>query len=533
MYRFAFTASAFVLALAIASPAVAQERPAGLAGSGVDPSGRANSPERPIGFAAAVPAGAVLAIPVMAPLDVARAAPGLPAGTAAAIQQAATVLAWTPEDGNQLRLSSIAGHPLILLVGLKPGGTQPTAPELNEAGGRIAQALRDVPHPVAILAGGLPAGSAVALALGASLGQYRYDRLKSAAKAPPAQPFSIVAPDAEAMAARWARDEAHLADAIRFSRDLVSAPANLVHPESFVDATRQAFRGIPNVSIEVLDEAQMRRLNMGAILSVSQGSRRPARLMLVRYRGAGDQAPLALVGKGITFDTGGISIKPASGMWRMKYDMSGAARVTGAVLAAARRQAPVNVIAVAALAENMPGGNATRPGDVVRTFGGQTMEIINTDAEGRVVLADANQYVARQDRPAAIVNMATLTGAAAAALGDQYAALFAREPALGARVEAAARASGDAVWPLPLNPAYARLIRSEIADVRNSTEGTGPGASLGAHFIGHFTPEAIPWAHLDIAGVAWRTQATAIDPAGASAWGVRLLDQLVRSYERR
>lgn len=525
--------TALALALAIAPPAAAQERAAGLVGSGVDPATRANSAERPIGFASAVPAGVALAIPVTAPLDVARAAPGLPPATAAAIQQAASALAWRPDDGNQLRLSAIGGHPLVLLVGLKPGGPQPTAPELNDAGGRIAQAIRDLPHQVAILAGGLPAGSGVALALGASMGQYRYDRLQSAAKAPPAAPITIVSPDADAMAGKWARDEAHLADAVRFARDLVTAPANVIHPESFVEATRQAFRGLPNVSIEVLDEAQMRRLNMGAILSVSQGSRRPARLMLVRYRGAGTEAPLALVGKGITFDSGGISIKPANGMWRMKYDMSGAARVIGAALAAARRQAPVNVVAVAALAENMPDGNATRPGDVVRSFGGQTMEIVNTDAEGRVVLADANQYVAARDRPAAIVNMATLTGAAAAALGDQYAALFAREPALGARIEAAARASGDPVWPLPLNPAHARLIRSEIADVRNSTEGTGPGASLGAHFIGHFTPENIPWAHLDIAGVAWRTQPTAIDPAGASAWGVRLLDQLVRSYERR
>lgn len=522
-----------ILLAALPSPLLAQDRPAGLVGSGVEPSARANSQERPIGFATSVPAGAALAIPLGAPLDVARAAPELPAATAAAIQQAATAVGWTPDEGNQLRLTSIGGHPLVVLVGLKPAGPVPTAPELNDAGGRIAQAMREVPHPVAILAGGLAEGSAAPLALGASLGQYRFDRLKSAAKAPPAQPITLVSRDAPQMASQWARDGVHVADAVRFARDLVSAPANLVYPESFVESTRQAFRGIPNVSIEVLDEAQMRRLGMGAILSVSQGSRRPARLLLVRYRGAGNEAPIALVGKGITFDTGGISIKPANGMWRMKYDMSGAARVTAAVLAAARRQAPVNVIAVAALAENMPGGNATRPGDVVRSFGGQTMEIINTDAEGRVALADANQYVARQDRPAAIVNMATLTGAAAAALGDQFAALFARDAALGSRIEAAARASGDAVWPLPLHPAYARLIRSDIADVRNSTEGTGPGASLGAHFIGHFTPESIPWAHLDIAGVAWRTQGTAIDPPGASAWGVRLLDQLVRSYERR
>jgi leucyl aminopeptidase len=253
--------------------------------------------------------------------------------------------------------------------------------------------------------------------------------------------------------------------------------------------------------------------------------------LVVRYRGAGDALPIALVGKGITFDTGGISIKPGEGMWRMKYDMSGAARVVGATLATAMRRAPVNVTAVAALAENMPGDNATRPGDVVRTMNGQTMEIISTDAEGRVVLADANQYAAR-DKPAAIVNMATLTGSAAAALGDQYGALFARDEALARRIETAATASGDAVWRLPLHPAYAKLIKSDIADVKNSVEGRGPGASIGAHFIEHFTPKPIPWAHLDIAGVAWRLSATdGVDPQGASAYGVRLLHELVRSYE--
>jgi leucyl aminopeptidase len=218
----------------------------------------------------------------------------------------------------------------------------------------------------------------------------------------------------------------------------------------------------------------------------------------------------------------------------MKYDMSGAARVMAATLAAARRGAPVNVTAIAALAENMPDGNATRPGDVVRTMGGKTIEIINTDAEGRVVLADANQLAAR-DRPAAIVNMATLTGSAGAALGDQYAALFARDEALGRRIETAAATSGDGVWRLPLHPAYARLVRSDIADVKNSTEGaSGPGASLGAHFIEAFTPAGIPWAHLDIAGVAWRQASTpGVDPQGASAYGVRLLHELLRSYEQR
>jgi leucyl aminopeptidase len=220
-------------------------------------------------------------------------------------------------------------------------------------------------------------------------------------------------------------------------------------------------------------------------------------------------------------------------MWRMKYDMSGAARVMGAALATARRGAAVNLVAVAALAENMPDANATRPGDVVRTMNGQTMEIINTDAEGRVVLADANQYVARQDRPQAIINMATLTASAAAAFGPEFAAMFAREEGLATRLDAASRASGDAIWRLPLHPNYATRIRSKIADVMNATEGAQAGASLGAHFIEFFTPKDIPWAHLDIAGVAWRMSSTPVDPEGASAFGVRLLHELVRGYEAR
>ncbi len=526
-------ALALPLSLALAPLAHAQERGPGFAGSGVDPSDRQNSAERPIGFATSMVAGSALVIPVSAPLDIARAAPGLDPTVAAAIQQAAEGLRFRPEHLSSLRLAGVGGHPIVLLIGLRPTGASPSQAELNDIGGAALQQLRDAPVPVSIIASGLPQGSAPALALGAALGQYRYDRLKSGVTPPPAQPVTIVSPDSAAAGATWNADTRHVADAVRFARDLTAAPANILYPESFVAEARNAFRNIPNVSIEVLDEAAMRRLGMGGILSVSQGSVRPARILIVRYRGAGSAPPLALVGKGITFDTGGISIKPSAGMWRMKYDMAGAARVTAAVLAAARRRAPVNVIAVAALAENMPGHNATRPGDVVRAMNGQTMEIVNTDAEGRVVLADANQYVIRQDRPAALVNMATLTGAATTAVGPEFAAFFARDEALGQRVEAAARQSGDAVWRLPLHPSYARLLRSDIADVRNSVEGGAPGASLGAHFIAHFTDEATPWAHIDIAPVAWRMAPTAVDPAGASAFGVRLLDELVRGFERQ
>lgn len=521
-------AAALLLAASPLLPAPA----ASATGTLVAPSTVPNSAPRPIRFADGPASGGTLALVVSG--DLASATSGLPAALGAAVRDGAAAAGFEGRPDQTLTLVNSAGHARIRLYG---ADRALSAARLQELGGRIGQDTREDRGPVSVMLAGATGDGADALAelaTGFGLGAYRFDRYRTQGRRlPPTDPATFVGTGAAASEARFRAEGAHLVEAVTFARDLVSEPANVIYPESFVERVREAFRGVPGTAIEVLDVPAMQKLGMGGILSVGQGSRRPPRMLVVRYRGAGDAAPVALVGKGITFDSGGISIKPAAGMWRMKYDMSGAARVMGATLAAARRGAAVNVTAIAALAENMPDGNATRPGDVVRTMGGQTIEIINTDAEGRVVLADANLYAAR-DRPAAIVNMATLTGSAAAALGDQYAALFARDEALGRRIEAAAAASGDAVWRLPLHPAYARLVRSDIADVRNSTEGTGPGASLGAHFIEAFTPADIPWAHLDIAGVAWRTAPTqGVDPQGASAWGVRLLHELVRGYERR
>jgi leucyl aminopeptidase len=526
--------AALLLATSImAAPAFAQERPAGLVGSGVSPSSAENSAQRPIRFSATPPTGAALIIPVVAPLSVARAAPGLSAESAEAIQLAATAARFEPGAGKTLKLHGVAGLPTVLLVGMKPAGATPGPNELADAAGTAIQALRDEPNDITIAAGGLPAGSARSLALGASLGQYRYDRLKSPAKAPPQNPITIVSPDAATQGAAFAADEAHLAEATRFTRDLVTMPANTLYPERFVEMARQAFAGVPNIRITVLDEAQMRQMNMGSILSVSQGSRRPARMLAIEYRGAGNAAPVALVGKGITFDTGGISIKPNAGMWEMKGDMSGAAAVTGAVLAVAKRGATANVVAIAALAENMPGGNASRPGDVVRTMNGQTIEIWSTDAEGRLVLADANQWAIRQFQPTAVVNIATLTGSIIQALGSDFAGLFARNEDLATRLSAAGTASSEVLWRMPLIPVYQERMASEIADIKNSSGGPGPGAGLGAHFIQFLTPGPTPWAHIDMAGVDRAESALPTVPKGPRGFGVRLLDQFVRSYEPR
>jgi leucyl aminopeptidase len=514
----------------LASTAMAQERPDGLAGTGVAASTRANSAERPIGFAASVPAGAALVIPVAAPIDVAKAAPGLDAATAAAVQKAAAAARFEAKPLSTLKLHDIGGHPTLLLVGVEPGLTaKETA--LADMGGKAIQALRDEPHPVAILAGGLPAGSAPYVAYGAALGQYRYDRLKSAAKALPANPVTVVTPETGA-ARDYAEDLAHLASSVRFARDLVTAPAAELYPESFVAAVQRELKGVPNVRVTVLDEAQMRALGMGSLLGVGQGSRRPSRLLAIEYRGGGDAAPIAMVGKGITFDSGGISLKPGAGMWEMKGDMSGAAAVMGATIAAAKRGAKANVVGVAALSENMPGGNAQRPGDVVRTMNGQTIEVINTDAEGRLVLADANQWTIRQYRPAGVVNIATLTGAIVAALGEEYSGLFARDEALAQKLMAGGARTGEELWRMPLHPSYAEDMESEIADIRNSKEGGRAGAGTAAHFISFLTPQPTPWAHVDMAAVDRAETPLPTVPKGPRGYGVRLLDQLVRAYEK-
>jgi leucyl aminopeptidase len=250
----------------------------------------------------------------------------------------------------------------------------------------------------------------------------------------------------------------------------------------------------------------------------------------VEYRGKGAGAPLAFVGKGITFDSGGTSLKPGLGMWEMKADMSGAASAVAAVLSLAKSRAAVNVVGIAALAENMPGGNAQRPGDVVRTMSGRTIEVLNTDAEGRLVMADANEYAVATFKPSGLINIATLTGSIVTALDDEYAGLFARDVALGAALMAAGEKTGELLWRMPLHKNYAEDMKSDIADIKNVVEGGRPGAGLGAHFTGYFVDKATPWAHLDIAGMNWADKADAVTPKGATGYGVRLLDALARSW---
>ena len=453
-----------------------------------------------------------------------------------ALTRATAAAGFTGRADSQLDLPGIAGFDRVLLVGAGDGA--PDARRIEDIGGHVGRfAARSKAPRIDVLWEGAEAGAATQLAFGAALGQYRFDKYRTTRgdDEPAAGQGELVvrSPAGAAAAQDWDGDWKAVAEGVKFARDLVTEPANAVWPEEFVARTRAAFAGKANVSIEVLDVPAMERLGMGSLLAVGQGSARPPRMLIVRYNGgARGEAPVAFVGKGITFDSGGLSLKPGENMWRMKYDMTGAASATGAVLALAGRRAPVNAVAVAALAENMPSGSASRPGDVVRTASGKTYEIISTDAEGRMVLVDALWYVQRQDNPRVIVDIATLTGAIVTALGNDYAGLFTRDDALAAQLTAAGEAAGEPLWRMPMHPGYGKMLESPIADMRNG--GGRPGSGTAAHFIGEFIDAGRAWAHLDIAGMAWRDgNELSTTPAGASGYGVRLFDRFVReNYER-
>jgi len=449
-----------------------------------------------------------------------------------AVEQAMQAAGFKGKAGEVLPLYGVAGYRALLLVGV--GRDALTRVALEDYGARAAtRATGERVHVVVPESAEPDAPSHVAN--GALLGSYSFDKYRT--KEPAAARTLVVhtaAPDAAAQ--RYRQSWQPVAEGVAFARTLVNEPANALWPEEFVERTRAAFKGVKGVTIEALDVPAMEKLGMGALLGVGQGSKRPPRLLVVRYQGAGaDDAPVVFAGKGITFDSGGISLKPGAGMGQMKYDMTGAASATGAVLALAKREAKVNAVAIAALAENMPDGNAIRPGDVLKTMSGKTIEVISTDAEGRLVLADAVTYAQARFRPRLLVDLATLTGAVRSALGDDYAGLFTRHDALAEQVSSAGKKAGEDVWRLPLHPDYAKGIASTIADLKGGADGRAyPGAGIGAQVIGTFVAEETPWVHLDIASVAWLDIAQPTKPAGATAFGVRLLDQLVRDhYEAR
>ncbi|ODU81446.1 leucyl aminopeptidase [Novosphingobium sp. SCN 63-17] len=374
---------------------------------------------------------------------------------------------------------------------------------------------------------GLSADEAVAVLFGALLRGWRLDvyrtKLTDEQKPSLAEIVVIGAPDGTESA--W-QAEAALAEGVAFTRELVTEPANVIYPESFVARAQERLAGL-GVEIRVLDKAEMTALGMGALLGVAQGSVREPRILAMRWKGKAGTKPTAFVGKGVTFDTGGISIKPAAGMEDMKWDMGGAAAVAGTMLALAKRKAEADVIGVCGLVENMPDGNAQRPGDVVTSMSGQTIEVINTDAEGRLVLCDALTWVQKEYSPATIVDLATLTGAMIISLGHEHAGLFANDDLLASQLDAAGKASGDKLWRFPIGPAYDKLIDSPIADMKNVGPRYG-GSITAAQFIQRFVDKGVAWAHLDIAGTVWADKPGATWDKGATGFGVRLLDRYVR-----
>ena len=426
----------------------------------------------------------------------------------------------------------------LLLVGLGKAAEFDAVAAQN-LGGTIVAALGTAGDEVASVAIDPVSGSklsaaefAANAAYGALLRSYRFDRYRTREKAedkPTLKSITVMVRD-PAAARKAFGPLAKVAEGVFLTRDLVSEPANVLYPVSFAARTRALAK--LGVQVQVLDRKQMEKLGMGALLGVAQGSAHEARMVALRWNGAPrarNKRPIAFVGKGVTFDTGGISIKPAANMEDMKWDMGGAGVVTGLIHALAARKAKVNAVGVIGLVENMPSATAQRPGDVVKTMSGQTIEVINTDAEGRLVLSDALWWCQERFRPHTVIDLATLTGAIIISLGHHHAGLFANDDKLADWLITAGKATGETVWRMPLDEAYDEQVRSDIADMKN-VGGRDGGSVTAAKILQRFIQDGVAWAHLDIAGVTWSSKDKPTVPKGGTAFGVRLLDRLVSDH---
>lgn len=399
----------------------------------------------------------------------------------------------------------------------------------EKAGGAVTARLLTNAKTAAVDLSGVKPSPVAAARFAAAIAQrgWRIDtyRTKLPEKQKPQLAEVTIAGAPDGTDAAWSDQDA-VTIGLDLTRTLVSEPPNIVYPASFVDRVKASVEGL-GLEITVLGPKEMGELGMGALLGVAQGSVREGRLLALKWSGKGAGDPdLALVGKGVTFDTGGISLKPGAGMEDMKWDMGGAGAVVGAMKALATRKAKANVIGVCGLVENMPDGNAIRPGDILTSMSGQTIEVLNTDAEGRLVLCDCVTWVQQTHHPKTIVDLATLTGAMIIALGNEHAGLFANDDGLADQLLAAGKASGDLLWRFPLSDAYNKLIDSPIADIKNVGP-RGAGSITAAQFIGRFVDPGVKWAHLDIAGTVWADKPGATYDKGATGYGVRLLDRFV------
>lgn len=488
-----------------------------------------------IEFVAAVDAAEILAVPVFEDRTFTAAGTALDGKANGALTKAAGKGRFTGKAGQSLSIAAPAGveADVVLLVG---AGAKDKLDDLavEAFGGNAYAAVKlSGAEVLTIDASDLSPEQAARVGFAARLAAYRFDKYRTTQKAdkiPSITAIRVVTTDLRGAEAALEPLSA-VADGVIFARDLVSEPANVLYPAEFAKRVK-ALESL-GLEVEILGEAEMEKLGMRTLLGVGQGSRRESQLAIMKWNGgeAGAQ-PLAFVGKGVCFDTGGISIKPADGMEDMKWDMGGAAAVTGTMIALASRKAKANVIGVLGLVENMPDGNAQRPGDVVVSMSGQTVEVINTDAEGRLVLADALWYTQERFKPKFMIDLATLTGAMIVALGLDYAGVFSNSDDVADPILAAARKVGENFWRMPIPAIYEQHIDSKIADVKNTGNGRAGGSITAALFLQRFT-NGVPWAHLDIAPTAWANKSPSPTvPEGGVGFAVRTLDRMVAdSYE--
>ncbi|GGJ23249.1 leucyl aminopeptidase [Neoroseomonas lacus] len=479
----------------------------------------------------ALPRAGALILPLAEDAPLAGLAQKADEATGGAIARALEAAKFKGRKGQNTTLwAPGAGLTKVVAIGLgKAADLAATGAEA--AGGSIAGAVAQEREAV-VAADDLAPALAASLAMGIALKSYRFDRYRTKEKEedkPKVERIAVAVADPARTKAAYAPMQA-ITDGVFLTRDLVSEPPNVLTPVECAERCKALTK--LGVEVEILGPKEMKKLGFGALLGVAQGSVQEPRMVVMKWMGApkGKKAakPVAFIGKGVTFDTGGISIKPAGGMEDMKWDMAGAGTVIGLMAALAGRKAKADVVGIVGLVENMPSGNAQRPGDVVTTASGQTVEVINTDAEGRLVLADVIHYCIEKFDPRFMVDLATLTGAIIIALGHEHAGLFSNDDTLAQRIEAAGRTVGEAAWRMPLGDAYDKQIKSDIADMKNV--GGRPGGSItAAQFIQRFV-QGKPWAHLDIAGTAWSSKDLPTAPKGATAYGVRLLDRLVAEH---
>jgi leucyl aminopeptidase len=482
-----------------------------------------------------LPEEGVLVLPLAEDAPLPARAASLDKALKGGLKRALEAAEFTGKKGQQANILAPGKYKRILALGTgKPDAAKP-----EELGGAIAAALAKEAE-VAVLAESPE--EAAKIAFGARLRGYRFEKYRTTQKEDEkAKLAKLVVHVPEPKAAESAYETlAAVAHGVEFTRDLVTEPANVLYPAEFAERA-EGLKKL-GLKVEIFDQKDLEKLGFGTLLSVSQGSAREPRVVVLQWHGVPDEEgkkgskklkePIAFIGKGVTFDTGGISLKPAAGMEDMKWDMAGAGAVVGAMAALAGRKARVNAVGLVGLVENMPSGSATRPGDVVKSYSGQTVEILNTDAEGRLVLADVLYYAQQRFEPKYMIDLATLTGAIITGLGHEYAGLFTNDDELGAKLTAAGAAVEEPLWRMPLakpGESYDKELNSPIADVKNIGSRAG-GSITAAQFLQRFV-NGKPWAHLDIAGMAWAAKDSAVTPKGATGFGVRLLDAFARGFE--